>query len=74
MIESLEKKPEKGGMPTSASAPIRNTVRVYGSTLPSPPMRRMSCSPRERVDDDPGGQEEQRLEEGVRHQVEHRAV
>ena len=27
----------------------------------------------ERVDDDPGGEEEQRLEERVRHQVEHRA-
>ena len=27
----------------------------------------------ERVDDDPGREEEQRLEERVRHQVEHRA-
>ncbi len=30
----------------------------------------MSCSPRERVDDGAGGEEEQRLEEGVGEQVE----
>ena len=45
MIESFEKKPANGGMPTSASEPIRKAVRVCGSTFPSPPIRRMSCSP-----------------------------
>ena len=32
-------------MPTSASAPTRNTLREYLSGVPSPPIRRMSCSP-----------------------------
>ena len=45
MIGSFEKKPENGKMPTSASEPTRNTHFVYGSARPSPPMRRMSCSP-----------------------------
>ena len=45
MIGSFEKKPAKGGMPTSASAPTRKTVRVRGSAFPRPPIRRMSCSP-----------------------------
>ena len=45
MIESFEKKPENGGIPTSASEPIRKTFRVWGSAFPSPPILRMSCSP-----------------------------
>jgi hypothetical protein len=45
MIESFEKKPANGGIPTSASEPIRNTVRVCGIERPIPPILRMSCSP-----------------------------
>ncbi len=43
-IESLEKKPAKGGIAASASAPTMNIRYVNGSIRPSPPMRRMSCS------------------------------
>ena len=45
MIESFEKKPANGGMPTSASEPIRNAHFVRGINLPIPPILRMSCSP-----------------------------
>ena len=44
MIESFEKKPPNGGMPTSASAPARNAHRVHGMSFPMPPILRMSCS------------------------------
>src|SRR5215211_2872142 len=44
-IESFEKKPANGKIPTSASDPTRNAVRVHGISSPMPPMRRMSCSP-----------------------------
>ena len=74
MIPSFDQKPESGGMPASASAPTRKAAWVYGITLRRPPIRRMSCSPREVVDDHAGREEEQRLEEGVRHQVEHRVA
>jgi hypothetical protein len=45
MIGSFEKKPANGGIPTSASEPIRNVIRVLGIRPPTPPIRRMSCSP-----------------------------
>ena len=48
------------------------TVRVYGQRLAEPAHPADVLLAGERVDDDPGGEEEQRLEEGVRHQVEHR--
>ena len=73
MIGSLEKKPENGGMPTSASPPTRKATYVFGISLPRPPILRMSCSSIERVDDDAGGEEQERLEERVREQVEHPA-
>ena len=73
MIESFEKKPANGGMPTSASEPIRKTIFVCGISLPMPASLRMSCSPVSAWIAMPGGEEEQRLEERVRHQVEHRA-
>ena len=45
MIPSFDQKPESGGIPASASAPTRNAACVYGITLRSPPIFRMSCSP-----------------------------
>jgi hypothetical protein len=45
MIESFEKKPLKGGIPTSASAPARKHHFVNGISRPSPRICRMSCSP-----------------------------
>ncbi len=44
MIGSFEKKPENGGIPASASAPIHISTVVQGSQRDMPPMRRMSCS------------------------------
>ena len=70
MIGSFEKKPENGKMPTSASEPTRNTHFVHGIAA-EPAHAADVLLARERVDDDPGREEEQRLEEGVRHQVEH---
>ena len=45
MIESFEKNPAKGGMPMSASDPIRKAIFVTGSSRPTPASLRMSCSP-----------------------------
>ena len=44
-IESFEKNPESGGIPVSASAPIRNARYVPGRKRLRPPIFRMSCSP-----------------------------
>ena len=44
-IESFEKKPENGGIPASASDPIRNAQNVSGISRRSPPILRRSCSP-----------------------------
>ncbi len=44
-IASFEKKPESGGIPARASAPISVTAYVFGSRFRRPPIRRMSCSP-----------------------------
>ncbi len=43
-IESFEKKPLKGGIPTSASAPARKHHFVNGISFPTPRSLRMSCS------------------------------
>ena len=53
-----------------AKTPEVIVQKVTGMRLRRPPMLRMSCSPRERVDDRTGGEEEQRLEEGVGEQME----
>jgi len=45
MIESFEKKPANGKMPTSASDAARNIQRVHGISFPMPPIFLMSCSP-----------------------------
>ena len=45
MIGSFEKKPEKGGIPESASPPARNARKVNGISFRRPPILRMSCSP-----------------------------
>ena len=72
MIASFDQKPESGGMPTSASVPIRNDdVRErHAPAQPAHPADVLLAG--EVVDDDSGGEEEQRLEERVRDQVEHR--
>ena len=44
-IESFEKKPANGGIPTSASPPIHIASAVSGISLRRPPILRMSCSP-----------------------------
>jgi hypothetical protein len=59
-MESFEKKPANGGMPTSESEPTRKPAHAPHVLLAD-----------ERVDDETGGEEEERLEERVRHQVEH---
>ena len=43
-IESFEKKPENGGMPTRESEPTRNATKVSGISFRRPPILRMSCS------------------------------
>ena len=42
MIGSLEKKPENGGSPISATYPAAKVQKVTGMTFHSPPKRRMS--------------------------------
>ena len=44
-MPSFDQKPEKIGMPMSASAPAANARCVRGMTFFSPPIFRMSCSP-----------------------------
>ncbi len=68
-----EKKPANGGTPTSARLPARNAHFVHGMSARRCPLCHLPdvlLAP-ERVDDESGGHEEQRLEERVRHQVEH---
>ena len=64
------KNPENGGTPAMATAAQSMVQKVTGIFLRRPPMLRMSCSPRERVNHAAGAEEEQRLEEGVGHHVE----
>ena len=72
MIGSFEKKPENGGMPTSDEcADQEDGVRLRHQLSEAAHLADVLLA-RERVDDDAGREEEQRLEEGVRHQVEHR--
>ena len=40
----MEKKPENGGIATSASEPARKAMYVSGRYLRKPPIFRMSCS------------------------------
>ena len=71
MIASFEKKPANGGTPTSASEPARNAHFVHGISRADAAHVADVLFARQRVDDDAGRHEEQRLEERVRHQVEH---
>ena len=43
-ISSLEKNPEKGGMPAIDSVAIHINANVTGMCFRSPPMLRMSCA------------------------------
>ena len=72
-MSSFENQPEKGGMPDSARPPMRKQANVNGIALRKPlhPVERLVA--RHRADDRAGRHEQQRLEEGVRHQVEERA-
>ena len=69
-ISSLEKKPENGGTPASARPPTTKQPNVNGIALRKPPILSRFCSPRHRADHRAGRHEQQRLEEGVRHEVE----
>ena len=44
MIDSLEKKPAKPGVPMRASVPMSEVIQVIGMYLRRPPILRMSCS------------------------------
>ena len=72
MIASFDQKPAKIGMPTSASEPIRKVARVYGIDLRQPAHLADVLLPVQVMDDEPGGEEEERLEERVGDEVEHR--
>ena len=67
----MEKKPENGGTPDSASPPITKQPNVNGIARAEAahPVERLLA--RHRADDRARAHEQQRLEEGVRHQVEH---
>ena len=41
----MEKNPENGGMPDSASPPMMKHANVNGSALRKPPIRSSDCSP-----------------------------
>ena len=53
-----------------AKTPADIVQKVIGMRLRSPPILRMSCSPREPVDHRAGAHEQQRLEERMRRQME----
>ena len=65
----MEKKPENGGMPDSARPPMMKQAYVNGIALRKPPIFSSDCSPAIAPMIEPGGHEQQRLEEGVGHQV-----
>ena len=68
-MASFEKPPESGNMPARASVPIHMQTAVRGSYCAGRPSADVLLVG-ERVDDDAGAHEQQRLEEGVRDQVE----
>ena len=70
-ISSLEKNPENGGTPASARPPMTKQPNVNGIALRKPRMLVEVLVAAHRADQRAGGHEQQRLEEGVRHQVEH---
>ena len=67
----MEKKPAKGGIAASARAPTMNAPVCPREGSPEPAHAADVLLVGQGVDDDAGSHEEQRLEEGVRHQVEH---
>ena len=69
-ISSFEKNPASGGMPAMAAVATAKVTNVTGILRASPPIFRMSCSPLTGVDHAARSQEEQGLEERVRHHVE----
>ena len=73
-ISSLLKKPEKGGMPAIARQPDQHARLVSGRCRRRPPIRSRLCSPARAWMTMPTAEEEQRLEEGVRQEVEHRGA
>ena len=71
-IGSFEKKPENGGIADERERADQEREYVNGMSWRRPPIFRMSCSPASAWMSDAGREEEQRLEERVRQQVEHR--
>ena len=65
------KKPENGGTPAIASAATSMVRKVIGMRVRSPPIFAHVLLAAEAVDHAAGAEEEERLEEGVGHQVEH---
>ena len=66
------KKPASGGMPAMAIEPMSIVQWVIGILRHRPPMRFMSCSSWTAWMTEPRAQEEEALEEAVRHEVEDR--
>ena len=66
----MEKKPAKGGMPAMAKTPSGHGPEGDGDALAQAAHVAHVLLAAERVDDGAGGEEEQRLEEGVGDQVE----
>ena len=58
----------------STSVPISIAQNANGIRRRKPPIRRTSCSSCKRVDDDAGAEEQLRLEERVREEVQHAGV
>ena len=69
-ISSLAKKPASGTTPAIAIEPMRKVLLVIGSLSPARPARHLLVV--RRVDHGAAAEEEQRLEEGVGEQVQHR--